>query len=249
MEFLYLDLFSQSRRPDLHISRPDSFLRANQLICDSLFILFRNWDSKGAGDFIPEPLGVDMIRAAAYKRAGISMPFQNDGKVRILQVSRVNKRRILNEQELFTGLKMRLGSETRKYGTGQNKTEIQFAVLEKQDAKDQVIQFSQLDVLVAAHGAGLTNIIFMLPKSYLVELMPPYWDLACYRRLAEDAGIGYKMYRAVGKKGPQCDKDPYSTSCRQKGIRDRDFNVSIENVVELVSIGVRYVQKKKYSVI
>ena len=78
--------------------------------------------------------------------------------------------------------------------------------------------------------------------------MPPYWYLACYRRLAEDAAIGYKMLRATGKKGPQCDKNPQSLLCQQKGIRDRDFNTSIPDVVRTVTSARSFVFRKKYHV-
>ena len=68
------------------------------------------------------------------------------------------------------------------------------------------------------------------------------------RRLAEDAAIGYKMLRATGKKGPQCDKNPQSLLCQQKGIRDRDFNTSIPDVVRTVTSARSFVFRKKYHV-
>lgn len=110
----------------------------------------------------------------------------------------------------------------------------------------QVQRFSQVDILVAAHGAGLTNVIFMIPDSFLIELMPPFWDLACYKRLSENAGIGYKMIRAVGKKGKECDKNPYSQLCRRKGIRDRDFNISETLLLGVIEQGINHVETLKY---
>ena len=103
--------------------------------------------------------------------------------------------------------------------------ELQFTVLERETAAEQVRRFAEVDVL-----------------------MPPYWYLACYRRLAEDAAIGYKMLRATGKKGPQCDKNPQSLLCQQKGIRDRDFNTSIPDVVRTVTSARSFVFRKKYHV-
>lgn len=110
----------------------------------------------------------------------------------------------------------------------------------------QVQRFAQLDILAAAHGAGLTNVIFMLPNSYLIELMPPFWDLACYKRLADNANVGYYMIRAVGKKGPECDKNHFSQLCRRKGIRDRDFNITVSSMLNIVEKGMRFVRKHKY---
>ena len=200
-------------------------------------MVFRNWDSDGAGNFIPEPLGVDMIRAAAYKRAGVQPKMKSPtDQLSMLQIRRVNKRRVLNEEELYQTLQERF-SDT---------IAIEYKVLENESAVDQVKRFMALDILVAAHGAGLTNTIFMLPNSYLIELMPPYWYLACYRRLSENANLGYVLIRSIGKKGPQCDKDPSSVICQRAGIRDRDFNVTIPKVVKAVENSVSFVRGKKY---
>ena len=283
MDYVYLDLFAASRRPQLHLDRKDHLLKPHQAFCDSLMVVFRNWDAEGAGYFIPEPLGADMVRAAAYKRAGVTPIVirakkkevqetsgeivrsdnnnHNDnsensesnnsnenkdgqetgltsGKLMLLQIRRVNKRRVLNEEELYQEMVRRFADQVF----------IESKVLEKESAVQQVRRFAALDVLVAAHGAGLTNTIFMLPNSYLIELMPPYWDLACYRRMAENANLGYMLVRSKGKKGPQCDKDPSSQLCRRAGIRDRDFNVTIPKVIMEVERGIRFVQKRKYSV-
>lgn len=121
-------------------------------------------------------------------------------------------------------------------------------LLEEKTAEEQVKLFSQVDILVSAHGAGLSNVIFMVPNSYVIELMPPYWDWACYRRLSENADMQYRMIRSKGKKGPECDKQATSLLCRNKGIRDRDFNADIDEVIDTVRIAVRKVFQKKYSV-
>ena len=68
---------------------------------------------------------------------------------------------------------------------------LQELVLEQRTGMEQVSTFAGLDVLIAAHGAGVTNIIFMLPNSALYELFPPQWKFACYRRLAGNVGVLY----------------------------------------------------------
>ena len=105
MEYVYLDLFAPSIRPSIHFSVNDTLLRPRTLFCDRFLVVLRNWDSAGAGDFIPRPLAVDLVRAAAYRRAGVAPVTKKEGdKLNLVQVSRVNKRRILNEQELFAAL-------------------------------------------------------------------------------------------------------------------------------------------------
>ena len=205
----------------------------------------------GGGDFFPEPLGVDLIRAAAYRRAGVSLPKRLSGdRLELVQIRRQNKRRILNEEMLLAALQ---GNFSRKVGIFgiPNKGQIlpRMEILEEKTAEAQVKLFSGVDILVSAHGAGLSNVIFMVPNSYVIELMPPYWDWACYRRLSENTDMQYRMIRSKGKKGPECDKHATSRLCREKGIRDRDFNADIDEVVDAVRSAIGKVFRKKYKVL
>ena len=43
------------------------------------------------------------------------------------------------------------------------------------DLQKQVTLFSQSDVVIAAHGAALTNVMFMRPHTAVVECFPPYF--------------------------------------------------------------------------
>lgn len=90
---------------------------------------------------------------------------------------------------------------------------LQELVLEQRTGMEQVSTFAGLDVLIAAHGAGVTNIIFMLPNSALYELFPPQWKFACYRRLAGNVGVLYAKDMAEGEVGPQCRKSFRSQAC------------------------------------
>lgn len=68
----------------------------------------------GGGDFFPEPLGVDLIRAAAYRRADVSLPKRLSGdRLELVQIRRQNKRRILNEEVLLAALQ---GNFSKKVG-------------------------------------------------------------------------------------------------------------------------------------
>ena len=101
LEFVYLDLFSSSKRPIIHFTSSDSIFQARKRFCDSYLVIFRNWDSDGAGLFIPDYLGVDMLRAAAYRHAGVLIDLTRKEKLNYIQISRVNKRRLLNEKEVY----------------------------------------------------------------------------------------------------------------------------------------------------
>ena len=96
---------------------------------------------------------------------------------------------------------------------------IKYQSLDKENALQQIELFASLDIVIGAHGAGLTNIIFMSPKSFLYELFPPFWQFACYKRLASNMDIQYLKSTAVGEKGPECNKNEKSTLCQYNGIR------------------------------
>lgn len=125
---------------------------------------------------------------------------------------------------------------------------LQELVLEQRTGMEQISTFAGLDVLIAAHGAGVTNIIFMLPNSMLYELFPPQWKFACYRRLAANVGVLYVKDMAEGEVGPQCRKSFRSQACQYGGIRDRDFTMKEEVVMERVKSVIELVLKEKYHV-
>lgn len=121
-------------------------------------------------------------------------------------------------------------------------------VLERLDGMALIRQFAQLDVLVAVHGAGITNIIFMMPNSFVVELFPPFWQYGCYRRLASNVGVLYAKETAIGEKGPECARDETSTLCLYAGIRDRHFSMNSTVVRNRVAAAIVAVWKSKYGV-
>lgn len=120
--------------------------------------------------------------------------------------------------------------------------------MEKASGEALIRQFASLDVLVAAHGAGVTNIIFMVPNSAVYELFPPFWQYGCYRRLASNVGVLYAKDTAVGVKGRECDRDPNSLYCQYNGIRDRDFVMNVTVIERRMKKVVWEVWNKKYHV-
>ena len=70
-------------------------------------------------------------------------------------------------------------------------------MFEKIPVADQIRHMALADVLIAPHGAGLSNIVFMTPHSCLYELVSPYWQIVPYMRLAKSAGLLYM--RDVGE--------------------------------------------------
>ena len=83
-------------------------------------------------------------------------------------------RRCLNEQQLF--------SVTREYG-------FQLCSLESLDLVSQLRLFSESDIVISPHGAGLTNIIACHPSSTIIELIPRPGQFFHYFAMADQLSL------------------------------------------------------------
>lgn len=74
---------------------------------------------------------------------------------------------------------------------------------------DQAAYFNSADVIVAPHGAGLSNVVFMRPGTKLVEIHGEQGTSPTFRIIAESLGVKYYSYtaRSVGKKRNRADLD------------------------------------------
>jgi len=116
------------------------------------------------------------------------------GKGRKVYISREDApaRRVLNEQEVVACL-ARHGFEV------VNSTELSF--------QDQARLFNNADVIVAGHGAGLSNIVFCAQGTKIIEILPPRWMAPCFMVLASSAGCIYKHIVGVESVSGK-DRDP-----------------------------------------
>lgn len=103
----------------------------------------------------------------------------------LLYISRneASMRRLMNEDEIVPGLK-ELGFHIMKPG--------------ELSLKDQVAAFRDAKIVVAVHGAGLTNLIFCRPGTTLVEIFPDKGvHGSAFLRISSQLGFNY--YFVVGK--------------------------------------------------
>lgn len=97
--------------------------------------------------------------------------------------AKANYRKIINEAEILPHL-IEQGYE--------------IIYAEELSFKEQVKLFSETHSLIAMHGGGLTNIIFMPPHSKIIEIRSGNWDTnpLCYWRLANVLQIEWNYFEA-----------------------------------------------------
>jgi capsular polysaccharide biosynthesis protein len=160
------------------------------------------WASPVAPVNFPSPFLVDWLRSKLRSSAGMdSAPTAR----RRLLVSRRGVRRLANEEELLRALEP-LGFE--------------LLAPEQLTLTDQVRAFAEAEMIVGAHGAGLTNMVFSEPLSVL-ELFPPEHVTWHYYTLARAASHEY--WYAVGRDHGRARKP-----------RFRDFEIDLALVLRTV---------------
>lgn len=127
------------------------------------------------------------------RRSFLPVSSGTDMKKKRLYVSRSrsNGRNVLNEPEVMAVLEP-LGFE-RIFSE-------EFSFLE------QVKRFSQAEIIVAPHGAGLSNLVFCDRNTKVLEFFSPNYVNACYYALSNMVGLDYYYLIGEGKRPPEhCD--------------------------------------------
>lgn len=77
--------------------------------------------------------------------------------------------------------------------------------LERMNVAEQRACFARAAVIVAPHGAGLTNLVFCRPGTRVIEIMPHTLLNWCYRRLAAIRWLDYDcvLSRSGGRTAPE----------------------------------------------
>ena len=69
----------------------------------------------------------------------------------------------------------------------------------------------------------------MLPNRVVIEVFPPLFDDHEYGYFADCIGLNRILFRVNGEISPACKKRPNSKKCKGKGLKDRNFTVSIHD--------------------
>jgi capsular polysaccharide biosynthesis protein len=103
----------------------------------------------------------------------LSIRFENQSKLfsKRVYVSRKNAkyRHILNENEFQTAI-----------------SHLNFStyLLEEMSLSDQISLFKNAEIIIASHGAGLTNIVYCQSRTKIIEFFPENYYEECYQNIS-----------------------------------------------------------------
>ncbi|MFP4007427.1 MAG: glycosyltransferase family 61 protein [Spirulinaceae cyanobacterium] len=97
-------------------------------------------------------------------------------------------RKVLNEDKVWEILK-NLGFKT--------------VELEGLSIEGQAAIFNQAKIIIAPHGAGLTNLVFCAPGTKVIEIYSPNYVNVCYYSLCQELGLDYYYLLGEGKQPPE----------------------------------------------
>ena len=136
-------------------------------------------------------------------------------------------RRVINEDEIIEFLK-NIGFE--------------IISLAKMPFVEQIKIFSRAKVVIAPHGAGLTNIVFAPPNTTIIEMFPETKNQVdgSYWILADTCGHNYAFLTgsvaALDTKGTQDTQKIIATGWSNREDRNRDFYVSLDKLKGLLDM-------------
>ncbi|MBP1966970.1 glycosyltransferase family 61 protein [Paenibacillus aceris] len=173
-------------------------LQAKQLVIP---YFTRGIRPKWAADFLKQELMINkkIKPVQGYERLFISR-------------SKARKRMLLNESDIYDTLE--------PYG-------FQYVILEDLTVAQQIQLFASAKVIVAPHGAGLTNAVFSPPGTTIIELCAPSLVHNCYPILS--SLVGHKHYYVIGEgERPPEYIDPHD--------RSADIAINMDDFREIMSI-------------
>ncbi|MHA1231167.1 MAG: glycosyltransferase family 61 protein [Candidatus Helarchaeota archaeon] len=139
---------------------------------------------------------------------------QNNHKFHYIYISRQKAigRKVINEEQVMKFL---------------SHLDFKKIILEEMSFKKQVELFNSAKVVIAPHGAGLTNLIFCKQNTKIIEFFSPAYVNPCYYGLSNLVNLDYYYLLGEGKR--------YRDFVEPFGIRNNIF-INIKKLKELLKI-------------
>ncbi len=147
------------------VSDRHSYIQAAELVVPS-FPGYLDWVSADTITFLRQTFLPSLLQVS-------SPPSTHSQRIYISR-NRARYRHVLNEDQVMAIL----------HPCGFVRVELETLPL-----AEQVALFAQAKVIVAPHGAGLTNIVFCQPGTQIVELTSPHYIRADYWRMSQQLGL------------------------------------------------------------
>lgn len=151
-----------------------SHLRAKKLVVPSLI---------GYTSHYPK-WAVDFLRTAFFQHTHLS----DRGKRIYISRADAKHRQLTNEQQVLKLL------EPYRFQT---------VTLSEYTVGDQIALFASADVIVAPHGANMTNLLFCHAGTKVIELFSPGYVNPIYWAISNHAGLDYYYLIGKGRRSPQ----------------------------------------------
>ena len=150
------------------------FVRPGTVYCSSNMIIPPHSEC-GVG--IPEALPLLRSRILTALHADQS---QKERKILVIDRSLSQRRYITNQARMVEELSEAFPSSV-----------FESIQLETMNISEQIRQFSQSKGVIAPHGAGLSNILFLSSEAFVVEIFPKHYVVKCYMALAKILKLAY----------------------------------------------------------
>ena len=147
-------------------------------------------------------------------------------------VTGASRRYIINDDECI--LKIR-----EKFSDKYNIIEVKF---EEMKYLDQIAIMNNCKLLIGAHGAGITNCLFMNENTHVIELFPESFYVDCYKRICKEKSLIYNYIHGIDIIKPNISllefkkldwKDEKNNSIIAK-LRDTIYKVNSNKLIELI---------------
>jgi hypothetical protein len=157
----------------------------------------------------------DALRRRLWGHLGVAI--RKSTAIRIGLVDRESRRRIVQASQLRDGLQSLFPAYNVSLRVFTSRSTLQ----------EQAQWFAQQDLVILAHGAAVSNVLFQRPLTAVLELFPRNFCFNMFRSLAEQCDVHHFLYYDGGSHP----EEDFQTHFSERGrMRNQDIHVSLETV-------------------